>query len=105
VGFANIKKAHRQDTRLGMTPDPLLDPGPTPVAKGQNAPFLPGQFIAMLRAGEKSGKLTPGQAQQLHREDHAIRKEEQHMAAKDGGIIEYGVIVVQKLLQIGKLHQ
>ena len=38
-----------------------------------------------IAQGEKNGKLTPGQAQQLHKEDHAIRKEEQHMAAKDGG--------------------
>ena len=37
--------------------------------------------------GEKSGKLTPGQANQLHREDRSIRKEERRMAAKDGGHI------------------
>ena len=40
-----------------------------------------------IQQGEKSGKLTPGQAKQLHQEDKAIRKEERHMAAKDGGHI------------------
>jgi len=35
--------------------------------------------------GAQSGKLTPGQAGQLHKEDKQIRKEERHMAAKDGG--------------------
>ena len=38
-----------------------------------------------IQEGEKSGKLSPGEAQQLHREDHHIRQEERHMAAKDGG--------------------
>ena len=37
--------------------------------------------------GEKSGQLSPGQARQLHREDHKMRKEERNMAAKDGGHI------------------
>jgi hypothetical protein len=40
-----------------------------------------------IQQGEKSGKLTPGQAKQLHQEDKAIRKEERRMAAKDGGHI------------------
>ncbi len=40
-----------------------------------------------IQQGEKSGKLTPGQAKQLHKEDKAIRKEERRMAAKDGGHI------------------
>ena len=35
--------------------------------------------------GVRSGKLTQAQAAQLHQEDHAIRKEERQMAAKDGG--------------------
>ena len=40
-----------------------------------------------IQQGEKSGQLTPGQARQLHKEDKNIRKEERHMAAKDGGHI------------------
>jgi ATP/maltotriose-dependent transcriptional regulator MalT len=40
-----------------------------------------------INQGEKSGKLTPGQANQLHREDRSIRKEERRMAAKEGGHI------------------
>jgi len=40
-----------------------------------------------IQEGEKSGKLTRGQARQLHQEDRNIRKEERHMAAKDGGHI------------------
>jgi hypothetical protein len=40
-----------------------------------------------IQQGEKSSQLTPGQAKQLHREDKNIRKEERHMAAKDGGHI------------------
>ncbi len=35
----------------------------------------------------KEGDLTKGQAANLHRQDHAIRKEERHMAAKQGGHI------------------
>jgi len=42
VGYANIKKAHRQTTRLGLTPDPLLKPEPTTASAGHNAPFLIG---------------------------------------------------------------
>jgi len=40
-----------------------------------------------IQEGEKSGKLTPGQAKQLHQEDKAIRKEERADAAKNGGHI------------------
>ena len=40
-----------------------------------------------IQQGEKSGKLTPGQAKQLHKEDKNIRKQERRMAAKDGGHI------------------
>jgi hypothetical protein len=35
----------------------------------------------------KSGKLTPHQAKQLHREDHAIRGQERADAAAHGGHI------------------
>jgi hypothetical protein len=40
-----------------------------------------------IQQGEQNGKLTSGQAKQLHKEDKNIRKEERHMAAKDGGHI------------------
>jgi len=40
-----------------------------------------------IQEGEKSGKLSRGQARQLHQEDRNMRKEERHMAAKDGGHI------------------
>jgi len=40
--------------------------------------------------GEKSGKLSPGQANQLHAEDHAIRQQERADAAKHGGHITKG---------------
>ena len=40
-----------------------------------------------INQGEQSGQLTPGQANQLHREDRSIRKEERRMAARDGGHI------------------
>ncbi|HXS51793.1 MAG TPA: hypothetical protein VN782_04620 [Usitatibacter sp.] len=33
----------------------------------------------------KEGELTKGQAAKLHRQDHAIRKEERRMAARHGG--------------------
>jgi uncharacterized protein with NRDE domain len=35
----------------------------------------------------KEGEITKGQAQQLHREDHAIRKEERTMASTNNGHI------------------
>jgi hypothetical protein len=35
----------------------------------------------------KNGKLTPAQGQQLHHEDHQIRKEERSMASQNGGHI------------------
>jgi len=40
--------------------------------------------------GEKTGKLTPQQAHQLHREDHAIRTQERADAAANGGHITKG---------------
>jgi hypothetical protein len=66
VGFANVKTAHRQTTRLGLTPDPLLKPEPTDAKAGENAPFLigvrvprtarPGTYtgtVAVLSAGKQ----------------------------------------------------
>lgn len=41
-------------------------------------------------AGVRNGQLTPQQAQQIHREDHAIRKEERADAAAHGGHITKG---------------
>ena len=35
----------------------------------------------------KEGEITKGQAQKLHAEDHAIRKEERTMASTNGGHI------------------
>jgi hypothetical protein len=35
----------------------------------------------------KEGEITKGQAQKLHREDHAIRNEERTMASTNGGHI------------------
>lgn len=35
----------------------------------------------------KEGELSKGQAARLHRQDHAIRKEERRMAARHGGHI------------------
>ena len=40
-----------------------------------------------IKAEEKSGQITKGQAAQLHKEDHQIRKEERADAAKNGGHI------------------
>jgi hypothetical protein len=42
---------------------------------------------ARIREGVRSGRLTPGQAQQLHAEDRAIRSQERMMAAQNGGHI------------------
>jgi hypothetical protein len=38
----------------------------------------------------RAGELTRGQARQLHREDHQIRREERYMAAMNGGHITRG---------------
>lgn len=40
IGYVNIKEAHRQGTRLGLTPDPLLPAAPVTAPAGQNTPFL-----------------------------------------------------------------
>jgi F0F1-type ATP synthase membrane subunit b/b' len=40
-----------------------------------------------IAQGEQSGALTKGQANQLHREDKTIRREERQDAARDGGHI------------------
>ena len=45
---------------------------------------------ARIRKEEKSGEITKGQAQQLHKEDHAIRQQERADAAKHGGHITKG---------------
>lgn len=42
VGQANIKIAHRPETRLGPTPDPLLNPAPTPAPANVNTVFCLG---------------------------------------------------------------
>jgi hypothetical protein len=38
-----------------------------------------------IRQERKEGEITKGQAQQLHSEDHAIRREERTMASTNGG--------------------
>jgi hypothetical protein len=43
-----------------------------------------------INEGEASGKITPGQAKQLHQEDHAIRQQERADAAAHGGHITKG---------------
>ena len=40
-----------------------------------------------IKAEEKSGQITKGQAAKLHKEDHQIRKEERSMASQNGGHI------------------
>lgn len=40
-----------------------------------------------VKEGVEDGKLTKGQAKQIHKEDRAIRREERRDAAKDGGHI------------------
>ena len=40
-----------------------------------------------IKTERKEGELTKGQAQQLHKEDHAIRQEERAMASTNGGHI------------------
>lgn len=43
-----------------------------------------------INQGVKSGKLTRGQARQLHAEDHGTRQEERAMASQHGGHITKG---------------
>lgn len=71
VGYVNIKVAHRAWTRLGMTPDPLLDPGPVAAPRKQNTPFCVGIRVpedtksgqyrgaVVLRAGETTLATVP----------------------------------------------
>jgi len=40
-----------------------------------------------IKAEEKSGQITKGQAAALHKQDHQIRKEERADASKNGGHI------------------
>ena len=42
VGYANIKNALRPETRLGLTPDPLLNPAPVTAPKNLNTTFCVG---------------------------------------------------------------
>ena len=42
---------------------------------------------ARIKKEEKSGQISKSQAQQMHKEDHAIRKQERADAAKHGGHI------------------
>jgi hypothetical protein len=38
-----------------------------------------------IKSERRDGQISKGQAKQLHREDHAIRKEERTMASTNGG--------------------
>lgn len=59
IGYVNIQKAHRQTTRLGWTPDPLLKPEPTTAPAGQNTPFLIGVSAPRdAKPGSYKGTLT-----------------------------------------------
>ena len=42
---------------------------------------------ARINEGEKSGKLSPEQAHELHQDDRNIRAQEREMAAQNGGHI------------------
>ena len=42
---------------------------------------------ARINAKVAEGKMTPGQAQALHKEDHQIHQEERAMASQNGGHI------------------
>jgi hypothetical protein len=58
VGQANIKVAHRPQTRLGPTPDPLLNPTPRTAAAGENCVFCVGIAVPRDAArGEYRGQV------------------------------------------------
>lgn len=58
VGYANIKTAHRQSTRLGLTPDPLLEPHPVAAPAGKNTAFLVGVKVpATAKPGQYTGSV------------------------------------------------
>jgi hypothetical protein len=58
VGQANIKTAHRQHTRLGPTPDPLLNPAPTAAPADINTVFCVGISVPRdTPAGEYRGQV------------------------------------------------
>ncbi len=60
VGYCNLVKAGRDpQTRLGLTPDPLLKTGPVEAKAGQNTPFLIGVRIPRdAKAGTYQGRMT-----------------------------------------------
>ncbi len=58
VGQANIKTAHRERTRLGLTPDPLLIAAPTPAPAEQNTVFCVGITVPRdAPAGDYRGEI------------------------------------------------
>lgn len=58
VGYATVKTVHRQGTRLGPTPDPLLPPAPVEAPAGQNTPFLLGVSVPLdARPGSYRGTV------------------------------------------------
>ncbi|MCE5241342.1 DUF4091 domain-containing protein [bacterium] len=58
IGYVNIQQAHRQTTRRGWTPDPLLSPGPVTAPGGQNTPFLIGVTVPReAKPGQYAGQV------------------------------------------------
>lgn len=58
VGLANVKSARQPQTRLGPTPDPLLDPAPVTAPAGRNTAFCIGVHVPdNAPAGEYSGNI------------------------------------------------
>jgi hypothetical protein len=58
VGFVNVQQTHRQNTRKGWTPDPLLRAEPVTAPAGQNTPFLVGVTIPRnARPGQYKGQV------------------------------------------------
>lgn len=60
VGYCNLIKAgHNVNTRLGLTPDPLLKTGPVDAKAGENTPFLISVHIPQdAKAGTYRGRVT-----------------------------------------------
>jgi len=58
IGYVNIKESIAPHTRIGLTPDPLLEAEPIHAIKDQNTPFCIGIRVpANAKAGFYDGKL------------------------------------------------
>lgn len=59
IGYVDVQQTHRQTTRKGLTPDPLLKPEPFAAPGGQNTPFLIGITVPRdAKAGQYRGQIT-----------------------------------------------